>query len=127
MTTTFSAKKTKRKLRRWCNRQHVRLPFSRYRFEPVTPLQGVNVRDRAYRRFQHQKKIEWGYKMARRWDIKDENVRYPEGTHGWVVRTAESMPTCSRPCCGNQRRHFGHITRQEIQANDAEREQRHEL
>lgn len=81
------------------------------------------MRDRAYRRHQREKLLDKWAKIAKLWQIDDEHVRYREGVHGWVVRTAGNMPICSKPwCCGNIRK-LGHLTKQEIQAIDSERDQ----
>jgi hypothetical protein len=81
------------------------------------------MRDRAYRRQQEQKLYNKWAKIADQWEIDDEHVRYPEGKHGWIRRTAGNMPTCSNPfCCGNPRK-LGYKTKQEIRAEDSEKNQ----
>jgi len=43
-----------------------------------------------------------------------------EVTDKQVGILANTRCPCSRECCGNPRRHFGKLTRQEIRANQAE-------
>jgi hypothetical protein len=85
------------------------------------------MRDRGYYRH-HKERIrdKWA-KIGKRWGISDENTRYPEGAHGWVVRTAENMPTCSTCLCHINPRKLGHKTRQELKHELKEKEQRMEI
>lgn len=82
---------------------------------------GGSMRDRAYRRHHAQRVKDKWCKIGRRWGITDETAG--NGFWGWVVRTAENMPTCSSPwCCGNPRRR-GDKTLDEKRAEMNEREQ----
>jgi hypothetical protein len=85
------------------------------------------VRTRAHRRHYREKELHRWHVIGTQWGVTDDNVRYREGLHGWVVRTAGNMPTCSNPmCCGNPRK-LGRKTWQEKRAEINEIEQREEL
>ena len=88
------------------------------------------MRSRSYRRHHYQRIFDKWVRIGTMWGLaKDDGIPFShgEGFHGWVARTAGNMPICSRPCCGNQRRHFGRLTRQEIRANDDESDQIKEI
>jgi len=53
-------------------------------------------------------------KILRRW-LPEREV-----TDKQVGILANTRCPCSRECCGNPRKHFGELTRQEIRANQAE-------
>ena len=76
------------------------------------------MRDRAYRRWQMERAKQRVLRWLRRWRrwMRDGDEPPPD----FVGRTATTPKMCSCPGCGNERRHFGHVTRQEKQ--QAERE-----
>jgi hypothetical protein len=83
------------------------------------------MRDRAFRRHQKKKLLDKWTRIGERWGIHNDGIPFShdEGFHGWLVRTAENMPICSKPfCCGNPR-HLGHETWQEKRARADEQEQ----
>ncbi len=64
----------------------------------------------AYRRYQDQRQKS----RANRW-LRDR-MFYPLEciTSSRIGQRAATRVTCSGPCCGNPRRHFGVVTRQEM-------------
>jgi len=54
-------------------------------------------------------------KMLRRWLPEQANDEITDKEVGVLANT---RCPCSRECCGNPRRHFGKLTRQEIRAGE---------
>ena len=82
------------------------------------------MRNKSFRRHQKRRIQKKAYKIGRLnecvygivdWHNAEENRRK------WV-ESADSLPRCSCTMCGNQRKHFGRITRQEMFAKIKEAE-----
>lgn len=84
------------------------------------------MRDRAFRRHQKKRLYDKWARIGHRWGIgrlvRQDPIDQPAFDR-WLYRSAENMPTCSKPfCCGNPRR-LGHDTWQERRARANEQEQ----